>query len=500
VAVRPGGNLLATDPLAGMVAEFDSAGRLIEQRVGFDRPLGLAVDANGWVYLGEEGAGRVRVFDADWRPVYALGSGAGEFQLPGTIAVGSADTGPRVYVADGRANRVVVYVGATFERSWGGPGTGPSQFDFPSGLCLARDGTVWVVDQNNDRVQVFSAAGEFQRSFRLKTGGMGLGISGRAHGAALDSVGRLYVADAYQGLVKAFAADTGAFVGAVGAFGPEPGQLNLPVGLALDGQSRLWVASANNRRLECLGLDRFVHLEVEPPSWGVAAGETLTLRAVAGGPGPWVYRWFKNGTTFHEGTSSSLRFAPAGIADSGAYAVEVRDPEGSLVCGPVEVRVLAAPEVRVHPQGGLVLRGTPVLLSVTASGAPLIYQWHLDGRDIPGATNATLAFDGIQTTQAGSYSVSVANPVGTVLSEAARVEVLVPPEVMEMLPPLVATNGSFRLTLNADPGYVYALDATVDFGGWLTLTNFWHPGGLADYVDPDAGGTGLRFYRLRWVP
>ena len=42
-----------------------------------------------------------------------------------------------------------------FIRTFGSKGTGPGEFDRPSGICISPEGHVIVVDFGNDRVQVF---------------------------------------------------------------------------------------------------------------------------------------------------------------------------------------------------------------------------------------------------------------------------------------------------------------------------------------------------------
>ncbi len=58
--------------------------------------------------------------------------------------------------------------------------------------------------------------------------------------------------------------------------------------------------------------------------------------------------------------------------------------------------------------------------AVTAAGSSaLAYQWMFNGTNLTGATNATLTLTNVQPNQAGSYSVLVANPVGSVVSSNA---------------------------------------------------------------------------------
>jgi DNA-binding beta-propeller fold protein YncE len=49
--------------------------------------------------------------------------------------------------------------------AWGEPGDGPGQFRLANDVAVARDGTVYVVDSFNNRVQVFTSDGGFLRAW-----------------------------------------------------------------------------------------------------------------------------------------------------------------------------------------------------------------------------------------------------------------------------------------------------------------------------------------------
>src|SRR5712692_8235391 len=48
---------------------------------------------------------------------------------------------------------------------WGSPGSGPGQFNGAQGLALDSEGSVYVADSQNCRIEVFGPAGQFLRSW-----------------------------------------------------------------------------------------------------------------------------------------------------------------------------------------------------------------------------------------------------------------------------------------------------------------------------------------------
>ena len=87
-----------------------------------------------------------------------------------------------------------------------------------------------------------------------------------------------------------------------------------------------------------------------------------------------------------------------------------------------------APSIAIQPQDQTVNVGATVNLSVAASGSqPLSYQWLLNGTNLNGATASSLAWNNVQLTNAGTYSVFVSNSVGSVLSSNAILTVVLPP-------------------------------------------------------------------------
>jgi DNA-binding beta-propeller fold protein YncE len=149
-----------------------------------DRPHGIAVAADGTVYCVDNPAHKIRVFDPEGHHVRDLGTGepsdsgydtslTNSFERWGSIKRGAppfnAPAGVAVapngdlYVSDGYGNASIHHFDpdGNLLHSWGEPGTGPGQFHLPHDLCVLSDGRVVVADRENDRLQVFSADGEF---------------------------------------------------------------------------------------------------------------------------------------------------------------------------------------------------------------------------------------------------------------------------------------------------------------------------------------------------
>jgi alpha-tubulin suppressor-like RCC1 family protein len=82
------------------------------------------------------------------------------------------------------------------------------------------------------------------------------------------------------------------------------------------------------------------------------------------------------------------------------------------------------PVIALQPAGLLANEGEHVVLTVAAAGAPpLSYQWKKNGEAISGASQPTLTFSAVQSSDAGDYTVTVSNPAGSVTSAVATLAV-----------------------------------------------------------------------------
>ena len=110
----------------------------------------------------------------------------------------------------------------------------------PNGVAINDDGTIYVADTGNHRIDAFSPDGVFVFSIGPKLGSYDLQ---QPVALAYDKAGFLYIVD--KGLQRVFKCEpSGAFIAAWGSEGDGPGQFKAPVSIAFDGQNYLYILDA----------------------------------------------------------------------------------------------------------------------------------------------------------------------------------------------------------------------------------------------------------------
>lgn len=173
-------------------------------------------------------------------------------------------------------------------------------------------------------------------------------------------------------------------------------------------------------------------ITTQPQSSTNVAGTTASFRVEATGTPPLAYQWQKFSGIWRDlagFTETNLSFSNAQANHAGDYRVVIMDVEGKITSDVAHLTVLVPPRIMptISLQNWALERGTDSSFVVTASGTePLSFQWRLNGRNLAGETQDTLALTNLQPADGGDYTVVVTNAAGAVTSEPARLWVVPP--------------------------------------------------------------------------
>jgi DNA-binding beta-propeller fold protein YncE len=197
VAIR-GTDVYVADTWNGRVEHFSLSGEPKGTAAGLFGPRGVAVGADGRVWVTDTGNNQVRSYDsalANFEAIGKRGSGPGEFSSPVGIAGGSDG---RIYVADIGNRRIeVLDAKGRFERNLSVPGWEGAAEPF---LDVADSGAIYVSDPNGGKVLELATSGELRNTWSAGEDGKPFA---RPTGVALDSgQGVLYVVNSASNLVS----------------------------------------------------------------------------------------------------------------------------------------------------------------------------------------------------------------------------------------------------------------------------------------------------------
>ena len=206
----------------------------------------------------------------------------------------------------------------TFVRAFGDDGL----FQSAHSVTIDPQGLLWVTDSAAHVVHKFSPDGRLLMTLGKK-GVVGDNASRDAFNqpnhVAIAANGDIYVSDGYQNSRIVHFSGDGRFVRIIGGVkGAEPGQLQLPHGVALDSQGRILVNDSDNQRVSIFDKDgRFVETWPFPSRGGiaVAADDTVYISDVNAG----VVNIVKNGKRID--TVSADRAHGMGIDTDGSVYV-----------------------------------------------------------------------------------------------------------------------------------------------------------------------------------
>ncbi|BBK41784.1 hypothetical protein STVA_18040 [Allostella vacuolata] len=225
----------------------------------FKRAHGIHFGADGMLYCTDDMDHTVRKCTTDGKVLLEIGipgkpspymSGLPFHRCTHTALSPRGD----IFVADGYGNaRVHKYDPAgRLLKSWGGPGSGPSEFNIVHNIAADEDGWVYVADRENHRIQVFDGEGRYEAQWNnlhrpcgicMTPGPDGLCVVGEL-GPALPVNRRVPNLGPRVSLVNTKGELVARLGGQDGA-GDAVGQFRSPHGVAVDSRGDIYVGEAS---------------------------------------------------------------------------------------------------------------------------------------------------------------------------------------------------------------------------------------------------------------
>jgi DNA-binding beta-propeller fold protein YncE len=290
---------------AAQLLEFDSGGNYVREighnLYAWSFAHSVKVDKDDNIWAADKGSDMVIKFSPEGRVLMVFGrkqeasdenTGPLKHPKPPLPPVDGVfrqvtdmawDSAGNTYISDGYINSRIAKIDkdGNWIKSWGEPGTGPSQFNTPHSIATDDAGKVYVADRGNGRIQVFDADGRFVREIRINVpydhnihpwlGNMPSEIPGTPEAPAPLNKTMLngspwaicitpgphqvlYAADGYPGRIYKLTLD-GRVLGVLGTTGHGPGQFGWIHELACPSEDTLFAAELLNWRVQKLTLE-----------------------------------------------------------------------------------------------------------------------------------------------------------------------------------------------------------------------------------------------------
>jgi len=236
------------------VMEFDRGGKFLQAwsadtfhvmsahglRVGPDGNL-WCVDVDGHMVFKLSREGRILMILGKRQGVPGNNEAVDGFQRPTNVAF---KRDGNVYISDGYINTRVVEVTADgdYVRHWGKPGRGDGEFNLVHDVAVDTAGKVYVADRANERIQVFDPDGKYLAQWTNIGAPWGLTYSARENA--------IYMCDGKYCRIVKFSLD-GEVLGTLAAYGKAPGKLDYAHSIAVDpSDGSIYTAEVSTARVQ----------------------------------------------------------------------------------------------------------------------------------------------------------------------------------------------------------------------------------------------------------
>ena len=247
-----------TDTIQSRVLVFDiNGGKYFEfghEGPGtLGKPTGIDISAQDEIFISDVSNKAVMIYSLEGQYLRSIG-GSKMLNKPSDVVVDSNHD--RLYVVDtggvdNQEHGVHVFTLTTgqYVNRIGKRGSQPGEFNLPLQADVAADGTLYVVDSGNFRVQAFDAQGNYLRS--IGTLGRYPGQFARPKGITTDNDGNIYVVDTAFGNFQIFNSkgELLLFIGERSQ-SSKPAAYMLPAGIDVDETGRIYIADQFFRKVD----------------------------------------------------------------------------------------------------------------------------------------------------------------------------------------------------------------------------------------------------------
>ncbi len=233
------------------VIQFSRSGKFLQawDDVPVKSSHGIRVGPDGSVWGIDVDGHTLFKFTTAGRILQVIGA---PMQRPGTMESKDAFNRPTgiafasdgsYYVSDGYINSRVVKFSpdGIFEKQWGQKGTGDGEFNLVHDVAVDSKGRVYVADRENRRIQIFDANGAFIGKWDDVGSPWGLYYVARENA--------LYMCDGYNNRIVKLNTE-GQVLGVLGSYGKTAGKLDFAHNIAVDGHGDIYVAEIKNWRVQ----------------------------------------------------------------------------------------------------------------------------------------------------------------------------------------------------------------------------------------------------------
>ena len=246
LAYGPDGKLFVSDAKIGSVFIYDAGLNIIDEIGGIDKPLGIALNNAGNIYVGSDGDDTVKVFNPQGEYIKSIGS----IGMPNDMVF---DRSGNLYVADSVNNKIKIYDAQ-------GQNIRNIAADVPVSLAISsyldssgqEVGELFVAEMRLAQISVFDLQGNFLCSFGRKVSTFGSYWHGRfvkLQSLAIDTQGRVHALDCYLNKVQILDAQSGTFLASYPP-GDQPEHTNLFLDIVIKDPSTAVLTNSESKRLE----------------------------------------------------------------------------------------------------------------------------------------------------------------------------------------------------------------------------------------------------------